>query len=61
MLRKFPQLMNLHDLHIWTLNNDQRIATIHISLRACEQYEYERLAADIEEFFVKNGKQQINI
>lgn len=61
MLLKFPALINLHDLHIWTLNSDHAIATIHITLATCSQAEYEDLALEIDDFFRDNGIDSVTI
>ncbi|XP_003747004.1 zinc transporter 1 [Galendromus occidentalis] len=61
MLIKFPELINLHDLHIWALNENHCIATIHVTLKLCHQEHFEKLSYRIEDFLYNNGIDSVTI
>ena len=44
-VRALPGVLDLHDLHIWTLNGEQHIASLHIVYDCADATSPEALAA----------------
>ena len=53
LLAKFPNIYNVHELHIWKLTGRKIIATAHVT--CLNSVEYMQIAVSIKEFFYKKG------
>ncbi|GAB6033174.1 hypothetical protein CHUAL_012780 [Chamberlinius hualienensis] len=53
LMKKFPSITNVHHLHIWRLNRDKVIATVHIKFVSSTAYS--NVNQDITDFFTNEG------
>lgn len=59
LLKKFPEIVNFHDLHIWQLTSSKSVSTIHIKFKS--QKLYLRIIEEVNNFFAENGIGHITI
>lgn len=59
LIKKFPEIINFHDLHIWQLTSSKSVSTIHIKFKS--QKLYLRIIEEVNNFFAENGISQITI
>ncbi|XP_055941075.1 proton-coupled zinc antiporter SLC30A1-like isoform X2 [Argiope bruennichi] len=50
---EFPDLLNVHDLHVWRLTTSEVIATVHIILSSSDIYP--RIEGRLNQFFLREG------
>lgn len=55
----FPDIINVHDFHIWQLTASKIISTIHIIFE--DPKVYRNIMEEIKEFFAENGVTQVTI
>lgn len=53
LIKKFPSIINVHDLHVWRLTRTKVIATAHI--RVTSPWAYTQIASGVNEFFDSEG------
>lgn len=56
---EFPDLLNVHDLHVWRLSTSGVIATVHIILSTAEVYA--RIETRLKDFFINEGISSVTI
>lgn len=58
LIKRFPMIFEIHELHIWSLNTERTIATCHIKLKyhfkSTEQFG--RFLNELQTFFKNEGK-----
>lgn len=59
LMKKFPEIINFHDLHIWQLTSSKSVSTIHIKFKS--QQLYLMIIEEVNNFFAENGISQITI
>ncbi|KAJ8941396.1 hypothetical protein NQ314_010396 [Rhamnusium bicolor] len=59
LLNHFPDIVNVHDLHVWQLTANKVISTVHIIFK--NQKVYHKIMEDVKEFFISNGITQVTI
>ncbi|XP_014215770.1 zinc transporter 1 isoform X2 [Copidosoma floridanum] len=59
LLAAFPDILNVHDLHVWQLNGEKVVATIHIIY--ADATVYARITDRITMFFVEQGISHVTI
>ncbi|XP_023229834.1 zinc transporter 1-like [Centruroides sculpturatus] len=59
LIKEFPAILNIHDIHIWQLNSSQTIATVHVVLASIPVYV--RIANQLGNFFKKEGINMVTI
>ncbi|XP_019869874.1 zinc transporter 1 [Aethina tumida] len=59
LLQHFPEIVNVHDFHVWQLTASKIISTVHIIFQNPKVYK--RIMNDINEFFIDNGITQVTI
>ncbi|CAL1293586.1 unnamed protein product [Larinioides sclopetarius] len=50
---EFPDLLNVHDLHVWRLTTSEVIATVHVILSSSDIYA--RIEGRLNQFFLREG------
>jgi hypothetical protein len=55
LLREFPAIIQIHDLHVWCLTSTRIICTCHVTLGPHSDEEYQRLAVRMRSFFTGEG------
>nr|CAD7199861.1 unnamed protein product [Timema douglasi] len=55
----FPEIVNIHDLHIWQLKATNIYSTVHITFRSHK--DYMRINKDITDFFLLQGITQLTL
>ncbi|XP_047123299.1 uncharacterized protein LOC100202575 isoform X2 [Hydra vulgaris] len=53
LLKKIPQIRNVHELHVWQLAGDKIIASVHVKFAT--PHDYEETSLKIKEFFHNEG------
>ncbi|GFT12625.1 hypothetical protein TNCV_5094031 [Trichonephila clavipes] len=53
LIAEFPDLINVHDLHVWRLTTSEVIATVHVILSSSDIYA--RIEKRLNQFFLKEG------
>ncbi|XP_035226062.1 zinc transporter 1-like [Stegodyphus dumicola] len=53
LLSEFPDVLNVHDLHIWRLTTSDVIATLHVILFSPDVYS--KIESRLKDFFLKEG------
>ncbi|KAF5289099.1 hypothetical protein FQA39_LY15201 [Lamprigera yunnana] len=59
LLKNFPDVLNIHDLHIWQLTADNFVSTVHITFK--NPHVYPKLTRNLLIFFQKFGIDQATI
>ncbi|KAJ3643951.1 hypothetical protein Zmor_011164 [Zophobas morio] len=59
LLSHFPDIINVHDFHVWQLTATKIISTVHIIFE--NQKSYSKIMDDIKEFLIENGITQVTI
>lgn len=59
LLNKFPDILNVHDFHVWQLTMDKVILTVHIIFQ--DPKVYANVINEINEFFLEQGITQLTI
>lgn len=59
LIKTFPDIVNVHDLHVWQLTADKTISTAHIIF--LNPQVYARVTKDITDFFHEQGITQVTI
>ncbi|XP_068906556.1 proton-coupled zinc antiporter SLC30A1 isoform X2 [Tenebrio molitor] len=59
LLNHFPDIVNVHDFHVWQLTATKIISTVHIIFE--NQKSYNKIMDDIKEFLIENGITQVTI
>ncbi|XP_074600470.1 uncharacterized protein LOC141854605 isoform X2 [Brevipalpus obovatus] len=59
--KEFPDILEIHDLHIWCLTRDNIIVTCHLDLLPLSTNSYKKLSDEIRRFFVKEGVTMVTI
>ncbi|CAH0560222.1 unnamed protein product [Brassicogethes aeneus] len=59
LLNHFPEILNVHDFHVWQLTASKIISTVHIIFQNPKVYH--RIMNDVNEFFIENGITQVTI
>ncbi|XP_057661443.1 uncharacterized protein LOC130897001 isoform X1 [Diorhabda carinulata] len=59
LLNHFPDIVNIHDFHIWQLTANKVISTVHIIFQNPKAYK--RLIEEVKEFFNDNGITHVTI
>ncbi|XP_050299318.1 zinc transporter 1 [Anthonomus grandis grandis] len=59
LVNNFPDIINVHDFHIWQLTASKVISTVHIIFENPKIYR--NIMEDIKEFFQENGVTQVTI
>ncbi|KAK9869997.1 hypothetical protein WA026_006094 [Henosepilachna vigintioctopunctata] len=59
LVKKFPEIVNVHDFHVWQLTADKVISTVHIIFQRPEVYT--RISKKIKNHFAENGITQVTI
>lgn len=59
LVKHFPDILNVHDFHVWQLTANKVISTIHIIFHNPEVYA--RVVADIKRYFMTNGITHVTI
>ncbi|XP_045479879.1 zinc transporter 1 isoform X1 [Harmonia axyridis] len=59
LLKQFPDIVNVHDFHVWQLTTNKVISTVHIILQNPEVYI--RIKNDLKKHFISNGITQVTI
>lgn len=57
--KAFPDIVNIHDLHVWRLNQSKVFCTAHVRFRNAR--DYLRVNQDVTSFFVKYGVTQVTV
>ncbi|RWS13508.1 Zinc/cadmium resistance protein-like protein [Dinothrombium tinctorium] len=55
ILQEFPSILNIHDLHVWSLTSTKIIATCHISLPSQTTDNYLKLTTKMKAFLAEKG------
>ncbi|RWS24247.1 zinc transporter 1-like isoform X2 [Leptotrombidium deliense] len=55
ILKEFPQILNVHDLHVWCLTSTEIIATLHIALPSQTTESYFEFTSKLNTYFALNG------
>ncbi|GFT47293.1 zinc transporter 1 [Nephila pilipes] len=53
LIAEFPDLLNVHDLHVWRLTTSEVIATVHVILSSSDIYA--RIEKRLTQFFLREG------
>ncbi|CAG9859929.1 unnamed protein product [Phyllotreta striolata] len=59
LLKHFPDIVNVHDFHIWQLTASKVISTVHIIFQNPKVYK--QVIEEVKEFFNENGITQVTI
>ncbi|XP_973626.3 calcium/manganese antiporter SLC30A10 isoform X1 [Tribolium castaneum] len=59
LISHFPDIVNVHDFHVWQLTATKIISTVHIIFE--NQKSYNTIMDDIKEFLIDNGITQVTI
>ncbi|CAG9761872.1 unnamed protein product [Ceutorhynchus assimilis] len=59
LIKHFPDILNVHDFHIWQLTASKVISTVHIIFENPKIYR--NIMEEIKEFFMENGVTQVTI
>ncbi|ERL91925.1 zinc homeostasis factor 1 isoform X2 [Dendroctonus ponderosae] len=59
LVKHFPDIINVHDFHIWQLTASKVISTVHIIFENPKVYR--NIMKEIREFFLENGVTQVTI
>ncbi|KAJ8919610.1 hypothetical protein NQ315_002232 [Exocentrus adspersus] len=59
LLVHFPDIINVHDLHVWQLTASKVISTVHIIFQNPKVYN--KIMEEVKEFFVDRGITQVTI
>lgn len=59
LLQHFPDIINIHDFHIWQLTTNKIISTVHVVFENPKVYG--KLMLELKEFFADNGITQVTI
>lgn len=59
--KEFPEIIHIHDLHIWCLTRDKIIVTCHINLPPLTTEAYKLLSNRIVNFFQAQGISMVTI
>ncbi|CAH1104113.1 unnamed protein product [Psylliodes chrysocephalus] len=59
LLNHFPDIVNIHDFHIWQLTASKVISTVHIIFQNPKVYK--ELIEEVKEFFLDSGITQVTI
>ncbi|GLV35489.1 Zinc transporter 77C [Carabus blaptoides fortunei] len=59
LIKQFPDIVNVHDLHVWQLTAQKVISTAHIVFK--NPREYAKITDAIKEFFQDHGITQVTI
>ncbi|XP_076273644.1 zinc transporter 77C [Rhynchophorus ferrugineus] len=59
LVNHFPDIINIHDFHIWQLTASKVISTVHIIFENPKVYR--NILEEIKEFFIENGVTQLTI
>ncbi|XP_017781074.1 PREDICTED: zinc transporter 1 isoform X2 [Nicrophorus vespilloides] len=59
LIQHFPDIVNVHDLHIWQLTASKVISTAHIIFQNPKVYA--KIMDDVKEFFLDHGITQVTI
>lgn len=57
--KAFPDIANIHDLHVWRLNQSKVFCTAHVRFR--DARDYLRVNQDVSSFFLKYGVTQVTV
>lgn len=55
ILVEFPDILQIHEIHVWGLNRSQVIATCHVTLPQHTSESYTELSLKLEEFLERKG------
>ncbi|XP_070563685.1 proton-coupled zinc antiporter SLC30A1-like [Ptychodera flava] len=53
LVKKFPELVTVHEFHVWRLEGDTIIATVHVTIR--DPQEYSSISRRVKRFFHDHG------
>nr|XP_023027638.1 zinc homeostasis factor 1 [Leptinotarsa decemlineata] len=59
LLNHFPDIVNVHDFHVWQLTTHKIISTVHIIFQNPKVYT--KIRNDLKEFFLEKGISQVTI
>lgn len=63
LIKRFPMICEIHELHVWSLTQEQTIATAHIKLKhhfkSTEQFG--RFFGELQQFFQQEGIDSVTI
>merc|ERR1712071_669361 len=59
ILHKFPGILSLHEVHIWSLAPREMVLTAHVTYRSPDIYT--QIHSQVEEFFSCQGFSQITL
>ncbi|KAL3266787.1 hypothetical protein HHI36_010944 [Cryptolaemus montrouzieri] len=59
LVKQFPDIVNVHDFHVWQLTANKVISTVHIIFQNPEVYT--RVRDEIKKHFISNGITQVTI
>lgn len=57
--KAFPDIANIHDLHVWRLNQSRVFCTAHVRFR--DARDYLRVNQDVSAFFLQYGVTQVTV
>ncbi|XP_054169335.1 proton-coupled zinc antiporter SLC30A1-like [Oppia nitens] len=61
ILKEFPNIVNVHDLHIWGLTSSQIIGSCHIILPKQSSKEFKQFSQLMDKFFKKQGIRLVTV
>lgn len=61
ILRKFPSIVNIHDLHVWCLTRTEVIATCHVVLPPQTESSYTEISKNLKDYFKEIGIKFVTI
>lgn len=59
LLLEFPDVLNIHDLHVWRLTTSEVIATVHVILFS--PFIYAGIEKPLTHFFIKEGISSVTV
>lgn len=59
LLAKFPDILGIHEMHVWTYTPSNLVLTAHVKYR--NSGVYREIFKDVDEFFMEHGFKQVTI